>query len=258
MPPSAIGRLKPYELVRFTRPFQGRSLYVTSSPMMIARVLGGKYPIRTLAVANIEAPDSDGLPLEAEAHALNEAEDQLLGMAAGLTMALFCVGRITYAGQRVLVFHSVIPNPLGPGTGQSLQIQGGDYLWNVYYERDPEYQMIRAVLQPTGPEFHAARNAVLLDDLESKNDRPERTRPITCYGVFPTDKDVVGAIALLSDNHFTCASPEMQPDRSWSVEATYECDTQPDSIEALTQYLMYVCAQCRGEFVGWTCDPVVK
>lgn len=254
MPPRALATFKPFELVRYKRQLHGKPMYITSNPTVAQRVMTGHYPHLILIVTNIEAPDHEGLPLDTEASDLNESEDMFIGLCAGLTSAMHQAGRITHAGQRVLVFYSGMPFALGPGP--SFWKEVGGYRWTVYYENDPHYHFLQALLLPTPVEHRRGINATKLAELEVQGDTPVKTRPIACFSSFPSDRDVAAAIALLSEHSFEVGDPEVQRDRTYRLKYTFNYTTDPDSIDHLTAYSDYLCRSCNGQFLGWEAEPI--
>jgi hypothetical protein len=255
MPPKPTSKVRPDDLVRYSRPLDGKTLFVTSNLASVRRIMGGRYPVRVMAVAHVEAPDHEGLPLEDEALALDEAEDRFTGIFAGMTMSLIHTGRITYNGQRVLVAYSAMPNPLGVGPQFTLS-DGGRYPWHVYYQDDSEYEFLRTVMTPTTDEMRRARNKSMLARLAQAGDDGTQPRTINCIATYYSNEGIVNAAALLAQNQFTTGDVEPQPDKSWYLSFSYACAADPDTIDQLTLYLMHACHECGGRFEGWECEPV--
>ncbi|MDX2175670.1 MAG: DUF695 domain-containing protein [Candidatus Sumerlaeia bacterium] len=253
MPPRAIGCLPEDELVRFTRPMdEGRLVYVTTNPRVLSLVQRGGYATRVFAIVSYEIEDSDGLPSEDQALALNTAEEEFLSLGAGQTMSLLQVGRLTYHGNRVLVFHSSMQQPLGQGPSFSVFIHG--VKWDIYYEQDQELIFLRTVMEPTAEERRASYNQTQIARLEDFGDPLAKPRPLRFFGTFPSLPDMAGAIAMLNDKQFRCEDQVMREDRSWTMVAAYDCAPDPTSVERLTGFVQYICHLCNGHYEGWDCE----
>ncbi len=252
MPPRAIGRIHQDDLVRYSRPLNGKQLYVTTNPRAVRQILTGRFPTRVTIVTNMRAPDKEGLPMESEAVALNDAEDALMGSYAGGTNQLISAGRLTYNGQRVLIFHSELQQPLGPGPAFVTQARGFD--WNIYYEHDPDGWFVQGVMVPSPVEERRAYDHRQVGRLEELGDDLAIPRQITLHATFSTNADVASAIAILNDAKFRCDGPNMQKDRSWTAQFHYDCAADEESIDRLTGFVQSVCAQCSGRYDGWDCS----
>jgi len=252
MPPRALGRLHPDDLIRYSRPLNGKELYITSNPGAARHILTGRYPTRVTCVAYMRSPDSDGLPMDSEAIALNESEEQLLSKFAGTTNQLLNAGRLTFDGHRVLVFHSELQQPVGPGPSMALKTL--QYEWHTYYDEDPDAIFVQAIMVPTPMEARRAYDRRQIMHLEEADDDTAVPRTINFHASFPSPADMAAAVAILSDSKFKCEAPTMQRDRSWTFAFSYDASADPETIERLTSYAQSVCTQCLGTYDGWDCS----
>lgn len=226
-------------------------MFVTCNFTLIERILSDGLPNRVLALAKIEAPDHEGLPLEAEAIALNRSEDKLLREAAGLTAAMIYGGRITYNGQRLLCFYSKVADPFGPGP--SFSVKMGEYRWDIYYDTDSDQRFLRGAMHPTPEELRTARDQAVLRRLSEEGDNSSAMRPITCTARFADAVSASTAALMFKENNFKITDPARSPEGWWMLTFTYDCTTEPKAIDELSTYIVSVTEQTNGRFEGWTC-----
>lgn len=218
------------------------------------KVLEGGYPLRIWAVCSIEAPDGDGLPLDAEYEMLLDAEAELLGRISDNGTTLY-LGHMLHQGSHVTVMHSQAQGELAEGA-RRLQCGRG---WNIYTANDPESKFLRLSMMPRRAELRRLRDTEVLQALASANDNAVVPRMLTFYALFPQKEGAEQAAVELDRHDFAASPPSRMPGNSdypWSLMFSCMASTEPDVIEQISNLADDVCAHYGGLYDGWSADPI--
>lgn len=214
------------------------------------------FPWRVWAVTNLQAPNSDGLPMDAEAQLLHAAEAELLADVPGDGNTLY-LGNIIHEGRYVCVLHSRENGIFGQHA--STRIYGQRYVWDVYIENDAAGEFLQRKFLPTIDERRRIKDQEVLSALAGARDNSVVPRPITFYGLFPKRESAEAAAAKLHQQGFRISAPSEMPgkaDLSWSLMFQRTAPTEAATIDRLSAVAEGLCRQHGGTYDGWSCEPV--
>jgi hypothetical protein len=214
------------------------------------------FPYRTWAVVTMQAPDSDGFPIDMERKMLEQAEAELVSrLPKDGTVAY--MGSITHAGQIALVIHSVAAGLFQiPESGR---VRGSHYVWDVYNAEDAQYEFLQLKLIPTLKEQRRIRDAEVLAALANARDNDAVPRPLTFYGLFPDQPSADAAGEYLAQAGFRVKPASEMPGNKrypWSLMLQKTSQTDAVSIENVSSLAGETITHYGGIYDGWSCEPV--
>lgn len=213
-------------------------------------------PFRIWAVAHMQAPDQEGMPMDAESEMLQTALVELIEQLPD-DGSIYFLGTMMHQGSYVAIFHSHVDNIMGdpPAT----IIPSSRYDWYVYTQEDESYEFLKLKMVPTPTERRQLQDEEILGALADAGDQSIVPRPITFYGLFKREEDAVSAASDLDQQGYRTAPPSEMPGKSefkWSLSFTRTAPTEPQVIEDVSATAHDICITYGGHYDGWSCEPV--
>lgn len=247
---------KPFQYTRFTRDLPRGKMLISVDQKACDTAMEQQYIWRVWAVASLQAPTPDGLPMDAESQMLDFSIQELAQNIPEDGETLF-LGYIIHAGQFAAIFHSRNAAVLGKPPASPLATSR--YEWSIYTAEDSSHEFVRLKLLPTPKEKRRIQDREILDALAQAHDQAHVPRPITFYGLFKSKQDADSASNELDNHGFRTGNASEMPGKSgfkWSLSFTKSAPTEPQIIDEISAAAHDTCVNYGGHYDGWSCEPV--